>query len=104
VSLDAAAFKLIERKRRFRGQTLEIAKRRMLGGERASDLAAAYGVNLQRIYMIETQIAAAWQAMQLPEGWEEVTLVAPKDLIKEFLRRAQRAREKLSRDKAVKSR
>ena len=42
--------------------------------------------------------------MQLPEGWEEVTLVAPKDLIKEFQRRAQRAREKLSRDKAVKSR
>jgi hypothetical protein len=98
VSLDAAAFRLIERKRRFRGQTLEIAKRRLLNGERASDLAAAYGVNLQRIYMIETQVIAAWRELQLPEGWEEVTIVAPKHLIREFQRRAQMERDKLSRE------
>jgi hypothetical protein len=97
VSLDAAAFRLIERRRRFRGQTLEIAKRRILNGERASDLAAAYGVNLQRIYMIETQVTAAWRELQ-PKGWEEVTLVGPKHLIKEFQRRVKMARERLSRE------
>jgi len=58
--MDATAFKLLERKRRFKPQTLEIAKRRILRREPATALAAAYGVNLQRIYTIETQVTAAW--------------------------------------------
>lgn len=92
--LDAAAFERLQRKRRFRPQTLEIAKRRLIGGERASELAAAYGVHIKRIYMIESQVMAAWKAVQLPEGWEEVTLVAPKALVREFQRRARVARKK----------
>lgn len=92
--LDSAAFERLQRKRRFRPQTLEIAKRRLIGGEGASELAAAYGVHVKRIYMIESQVAAAWKAIQLPEGWEEVTLVAPKSLISEFQRRARAARKK----------
>ena len=46
----ASAFKLLERKRRFKPQTIEIAKRRILRREPATALAAEYGVNLQRIY------------------------------------------------------
>jgi hypothetical protein len=48
--LGASAFKLLERKRRFKPQTIEIAKRRILRREPATALAAEYGVNLQRIY------------------------------------------------------
>jgi hypothetical protein len=40
--MDATAFKLLERKRRFKPQTLEIAKRRILRREPATVLAAAY--------------------------------------------------------------
>ena len=97
--MDASAFELIERKRRFRKQTLEIAKRRILKGERAADLAAAYGVHPARIYAIEMLIAAAWEELKLPEGWEEVTLIAPKALIKEFQRRAADSHQKLARRK-----
>ncbi len=95
--MDATAFKLLERKRRFKPQTLEIAKRRILRREAATALAAAYGVNLQRIYTIETQVTAAWQELHLPAGWSEITLVAPKPLIAEFKRRSRAARIKLLR-------
>jgi hypothetical protein len=95
VKLDEAAFKRLTAKRRFKGQTLEIAKRRMLNGESAPGLAAAYGINRKRVYTIEAQIKAAWEELQLPEGWSEVTLVAPQSLIEEFQRRASAAREKL---------
>ncbi len=95
--MDATAFKLLERKRRFKPQTLEIAKRRILRREAATALAAAYGVNLQRIYTIETQVTAAWQELHLPAGWSEITLVAPKPLIAEFKRRSRAARKQLLR-------
>jgi hypothetical protein len=97
VKLDAVGFKLLERKRRFKAQTIEIAKRRILQKEPAAALAAAYGVNLQRIYTIENQVTVAWQELHLPAGWSEITLVAPKPLIAEFKRRSRVAREKLLR-------
>ena len=69
VKMDATAFKLLERKRRFKPQTLEIAKRRILRREPATALAAAYGVNLQRIYTIENtghrRLAGAASARRL---------------------------------------
>ena len=97
MKLDKTAFKLLERKRRFKPQTLEIAKRRILLQEPATALAAVYGVNLQRIYTIENQVTAAWRELHLPPGWSEVTLVAPKPLIAEFKRRSRAARGKLLR-------
>jgi TrfB plasmid transcriptional repressor len=95
--MDATAFKLLESKRRFKAQTIEIAKRRILRGEAARALAARYGVNLKRIYTIETQVTAAWQELHLPKGWSEITLVAPKPLIAEFKRRSRAARQQLLR-------
>ena len=97
MTIDAAAFTLIEAKRNFQPQTIEIAKRRLLNDERAADLAAAYGVNIQRIYAIETQMAAALQeiALKLPHGWGEATIVAPKTLLREFQRQAEAARKQM---------
>lgn len=95
--LDARGFKLLERKRRFKAKTIEIAKRRILRHESAKELAAIYGVNLQRIYLIEAQVMAAWRELHLPPGWSEVTLVAPKALIEEFKRRSRVARKLLLR-------
>jgi TrfB plasmid transcriptional repressor len=97
VKLDATALKLLTQKRRFNAQTLEIAKRRVLGEESATALAAEYGVNLRRIYAIEKQIIAAWRELHLPPGWSEISLVAPKSLIAEFKRRTLAARKELLR-------
>jgi len=95
VKLDEAAFKRLESRRRFKGHTLEIAKRRILNGESAQGLGAAYGINPARVYTIVAQVTAAWAALQLPEGWAEVTLAAPIAMIEEFQRRASAARDKL---------
>ena len=94
MKMDATAFKLLERKCRFKPQTLEIAQRRILRREPATVLAAAHGVNLQRIYTIERQVTDAWRDLHLPTGWSEITLVAPKALIAEFKRRTRAAEKK----------
>jgi hypothetical protein len=65
--------------------------------EPATALAAEYGVNLQRIYTIETQVTVAWQGLQLSAGWSEITLLATKQLIAEFKRRSRAARKQLLR-------
>ena len=92
--IDEQAFERLERKRRFAPQTLEIAKRRLLKGERAADLAAAYGLNFQRIYAIEMQITAALKELEVPAGWEEITVIAPKALCRDIEARVRAAREK----------
>lgn len=94
--IDEAAFKLIEQKRKFDTQTLEIGRRRLLNKERATDLQVAYGVNVARIYAIEKQIAAAIQELRLPPGWGEITIAAPKSMLVEFERQAEAALRKLS--------
>ena len=94
--MDVDTFERLARARRFRPQTLEIARRRVLGGERAMDLAIAYGVNVQRIYGIERQIQAAAAQQRLPPGWAEATIVAPEALLREFQARAAAARAELT--------
>lgn len=93
--IDEAMFKLLESKRNFDPQTLEIARRRILHNENARHLKAAYGVNLPRIYAIEKQIVTAAHALRvgLPPGWGEMTLVAPKAMLREFARQAAAARK-----------
>ncbi len=97
MTLDAAAFEILERRRRFSRQTLEIARRRFLDGERVLDLAIAYGLKTQRIYDIEQQIRTAWAELRLPPGWVEVTVAVPKAMAKEIQRKAQLARKQLTR-------
>lgn len=82
----------IARKRRFSPQTLEIAKRLFLYNAPARGLSAEYGVNLARIYAIRDTVSHAAQEERVPPGWDEVTLVAPKELIEEFKQRIAQAK------------
>src|SRR5215831_13749144 len=86
----------IARKRRFSSRTEEIAKRLFLHDETPKRLAAEYGVNLARIYHIRDQVAAAAREEELPPGWEEVTIAAPKEIIQEFRERVAQARRLLN--------
>jgi hypothetical protein len=87
----------IARKRRFSARTLEIAKRLFLHDETPKRLAAEYGVNLARIYHIRDQVGSAAQDEKLPPGWEEITIAAPKEVIREFRERVAQARRLLQR-------
>ena len=81
----------LARTRRFSAQTLDIAKRLFLFNDPPRKLAAEYGVNLARIYAIRDSVSQAAQAQRVPPGWEEVTLIAPKELIEEFRQRIAQA-------------
>jgi hypothetical protein len=83
----AEVLERIARKRRFAPKTLEIAKRLFLYHHPARGLSAEFGVNLARIYAIRNMGAQAARDERVPTGWEEVTLVAPRELVEEFRRR-----------------
>lgn len=85
----------IAAKRRFSEQTLEIAKRLFLYRDPPRALSAQYGVNLARVYAIRDTVSQAARQERLPPGWEEVTLIAPKELIEEFRERIAEAQARL---------
>lgn len=95
LTLDAAAFSRLVRSRKFQPRTLEIARRLIVDGEQARDLAHAYGLAVSRIYNIGMQVAAAYQAERIPSGWVETTLVAPAALVRDFERQISKARKEL---------
>ncbi len=90
-TVTAELLERIARTRRFSAQTLDIAKRLFLFNDPPRKLAAEYGVNLARIYAIRDTVSQAAQEQRVPPGWEEVTLIAPKELIGEFRQRIAEA-------------
>ncbi len=99
--MNAVTAELLERiavKRRFSSQTLEIAKRLFLYRDAPRALSAEYGVNLARVYAIRETVSQAAKEERLPPGWEEVTLIAPKELIDVFRQQIAEAQARLERD------
>ncbi|MDM0022695.1 TrfB-related DNA-binding protein [Variovorax saccharolyticus] len=71
----------VARERRFDDRTMQIARRLFLEGHKPKRLATEYGVIHQRIYAIRRLVQAAVNDFRLPEGWTEVTLQGPADLV-----------------------
>lgn len=88
-----ADFQRLEELHRFSPQTVEIAKRRILDRTDALELANTYGLTIGRIYHIENRMRAAIQKMRVPEGWTEVTLIAPIPLVREFKKQIHLAQQ-----------
>lgn len=82
--IDLALLERIATQRRFEDRTLEIAKRLFIHGETPKRLSAEYGVNLQRVYAIRKEVLSAAQALSLPPGWAQATLVGPSELVERF--------------------
>jgi TrfB plasmid transcriptional repressor len=80
-TVDLELLERIATQRKFEPQTLEIAKRLLLYGEKPKRLAAEFGVNHQRVYAIRKEVVAAVKELALPAGWEEVTLAGPQPVI-----------------------
>lgn len=90
-TVTAELLERLARTRRFSAQTLDIAKRLLLFNDPPRKLAAEYGVNLARIYAIRDTVSQAARAQRVPPGWEQITLIAPKELIGEFRQRIAEA-------------
>lgn len=84
--IDLQRLERLAQLRRFEPRTLEVAKRLFIHGETPKRLSLEYGVNIQRIYAIRRLVLAAAQSLDLPPGWEQVTLAGPKELIRRFQR------------------
>lgn len=80
-TVDLELLQRIAAKRGFQADTLEIATRMLVYGEKPKRLASEFGVNHQRVYAIRKEVLAAIKALTLPEGWEEVTLAGPRAVI-----------------------
>ncbi len=86
-SVTAALLDNLAERRHFADRTLEIARRLFIEQETPTHLALAYGLSLQRVYRIRDTILAAAKAEALPQGWEEMTIVAPSPIIREIRER-----------------
>lgn len=92
-TIDLSLLERIAQQRRFEERTLEIARRLFVHGETPKRLSVEYGVNIQRVYAIRKEVLAAAQALDLPPGWEEITVRGPKELIEQVRRLVAGARE-----------
>ena len=81
MNIDYAMLERIAEQRRFEARTLDIAKRLFIHGESPKVVSTEFGVNLARIYAIRREVMSAAQAVALPDGWDEVHLVGPSDVI-----------------------
>lgn len=79
--VDSHLLDRVARERRFDDRTMEIARRLFVDGHKPKRLATEYGVIHQRIYAIRRLVQAAVNDFRLPEGWSEVTLKGPVDLV-----------------------
>jgi hypothetical protein len=71
----------IAAQRNFESKTLQIAKRLLIDGHAPRRLSSEFGVNHQRIYAIRKEVLAAAEQSRLPDGWSQITLAGPSDLI-----------------------
>jgi hypothetical protein len=91
IAIDVQLLERIALQRRFESRTLDIAKRLFIHRETPKRVASEFGVNLQRVYAIRKEILAAARDAALPDGWVEVTLVGPQDLIAQVKASFERA-------------
>jgi hypothetical protein len=80
-NIDYVMLERIADQRRFEPRTLDVAKRLFVYGETPKAVSTQTGVYLPRVYAIRREVLAAAQALARPEGWEELTLVGPRDVI-----------------------
>lgn len=79
--VDSHLLDRVARERRFDPRTLEIARRLFIENEPVKKLSTEYGVIHQRIYAIRRSVIEQVEKYDLPEGWTEVTLRGPAEVV-----------------------
>jgi hypothetical protein len=80
--VDEMLLERVTRERRFDDRTVEIAKRLFLGNGAPRTVAKEFGVIDKRVYAIRAEVIRQVESYELPEGWSEVTLRGPADIVK----------------------
>jgi hypothetical protein len=91
LKVDEATLERVAKTRRFDAQTIEMARRVLLHGERNSALANEYGLHPITIYRNVKAVRLACEAEWLPRGWTRRMIAAPNAMIRDFERQAAAA-------------
>jgi len=92
--VDELLLERVARERRFDARTVEIARRLFIGDEAPRKVAKEFALIDKRIYAIRAEVLKQVERYALPEGWSEVTLRGPADVVKAtqaFFNRRMRA-------------
>ena len=92
--VDELLLERVARERRFDARTVEIARRIFIGNEAPRKLAKEFALIDKRIYAIRAEVLKHVERYALPEGWSEVMLRGPADVVKAtqaFFNRRMRA-------------
>lgn len=80
-TVDGPLLERVARERRFDPRTLEIARKLFINDEAVRKVAQEYGVIDKRVYAIRKTVLDHVQKYELPQGWSEVTLRGPAELV-----------------------
>ena len=80
--VDELTLERVARERRFDKRTMEIARRLFVDKREPSSVAKEFALLDKRIYAIRAAVRKQVASYGLPEGWAEVTLRGPADLVK----------------------
>lgn len=80
--VDELVLQRLARERRFDARTLEIARRLFLLGEKPRKVAKEFALIDKRVYAIRSEVVRHVQRYQLPDGWSELTLQGPVEVLK----------------------
>ena len=95
IQLSNEEFKRAVAIRRFSEQTKEIAHKVLVEGKSIGAVADEYGMTRQRIHMIRNQVYAAFLEIAMyPPTWTQATVIAPPEMIKEFLKKVEKERRR----------
>ena len=92
--VDELLLERVARDRRFDARTVEIARRLFIGNEPPRKVAKEFALIDKRIYAIRAEVLKQVERYALPEGWSEVMLRGPADVVKAtqaFFNRRMRA-------------
>ncbi|MCU0895969.1 MAG: transcriptional regulator KorA [Burkholderiales bacterium] len=102
LKVDEATLERVAKTRRFDAQTIEMARRVLLHGERNTALANEYGLHPITIYRNVRAVRLACEAEWLPRGWTRRTIAAPTVMIRRFEREAMAAMREWQQSQAQK--
>jgi hypothetical protein len=80
--VDELTLERVSRERRFDARTLEIARRLFIDKDPPRKVAKEFALIDKRIYAIRADVIDHVKKYELPDGWSEVVLRGPTDVVK----------------------
>lgn len=92
--MTADEYRRLFRGRRFDQRTIDIGHDIYVRGQSPAQVREKYGVGPKRLYAIRRQIEGLWvDEHMVPEGWVVQTVVAPREMLDQFIASVEAVRQ-----------